>query len=57
MIYLNDEIRSLFLIIISVVGSVNSKADKNYKATCSGSCGRVSVTVSASSGDPDLKVG
>ena len=45
------------LIIISVVGSVNSKADKNYKATCSGSCGRVSVRVSATSGDPDLKVG
>ena len=45
-----------FIIIISV-GSVTSKDSKDYKATCSGSCGRVSVRVSDTSGDPDLKVG
>jgi len=39
------------------IGSVSSKAKKYYKAICSGSCGRVTVRVSATSGDPDLYVG
>ena len=43
--------------IIISVGSVTSRDSKNYKVTCSGSCGNAYVTVSASSGDPDLKVG
>jgi len=40
-----------------IIGSVSSKARKYYKATCSSSCGRVTVRVSATSGDPDLYVG
>jgi len=38
------------------IGSVNSKAFRHYKAVCSGTCGRVTIKVSATSGDPDLLV-
>jgi len=40
-----------------IIGSVSSKARKYYKATCSSPCGRVTVRVSDTSGDPDLYVG
>ena len=57
-IYLNNKNKKKHCsITISVIGSVSIKANKYYKAICSGTCGRVTVRVSATSGEPLPMIG
>ena len=53
----NRKVNFIIIIYIKGIAKVAPKMKMDYKVSCNGSCGTVSIRLSAIHGDPDLKAG